>query len=184
MKDNISTVFPKAFKAFLILFNFSLIIEVLQLLTLNDIFFQSWFKILLFFLPWLIIIVIAYSLFELKNENMLTKYLFCFFTLSLNTIFMLLFFVLLHNFIDETYKNGIAQKQIEVIHNVMDKYQAKHNLNVDNNPNDDILVEENLINSFTLKSLIKSTFLKLVFNLFIAFFVSLLIFTTVQKDKY
>lgn len=97
---------------------------------------------------------------------------------------MLLFFVLLHNFIDETYKNGIAQKQIEVIHNVMDKYQAKHNLNVDNNPNDDILVEENLINSFTLKSLIKSTFLKLVFNLFIAFFVSLLIFTTVQKDKY
>lgn len=97
---------------------------------------------------------------------------------------MLLFFVLLHNFIDETYKNRIAQKQIEVIHNVMDKYQAKHNLNVENNPNDDILVEENLINSFTLKSLIKSTFLKLVFNLFIAFFVSLLIFTTVQKDKY
>ena len=183
MKNSIFIVFTQAFKTSLILFNFSLVIEVLQFFTLNAIFFQTWFKILHFFIPWIIVIVTAYFLFNLKNENVLIKYLFSFFSVSLNTIFMLLLFLFLHNYIDKTYRNRIARKHIEVIHDAMDQYQAKHKLIIRNNPNNDKLVEENLINIFTPKRLLKSTFFELVFNLIVAFFFSLLIFTTSNKDK-
>ena len=44
MKNSIFIVFTQAFKTSLILFNFSLVIEVLQFFTLNDIFFQ-WNKV-------------------------------------------------------------------------------------------------------------------------------------------
>ena len=175
MKLNFLHILDISFKMALLLTIFLVFIEIIQFISLNDIFFQTWFSLCMLLLRLSMIVLSAYYIFRINNESFRFKFLYSFFSFYIHSSIMVVFFIFLHSYIDTEYKERLSDKQIEIITSKIEKYADNHNFQIENTAQDNQRIKKQALEKYSTLNLLKSTFFTLIPTLIIAFFLSFLI---------